>query len=223
MGFVLFAPARLSKNSKMKIIIVGAGPSGLTLALLLAKYDIQITLVEAAAVVDSQPRAAMYAAAAVRVLRKAGVLDEVRRDGFLPRDTSFRKLSGENIVRLYNCATSHGEDALTVLPLGQLGKLLVEHCDRHENIQIKWNAKVRDIGQDEKKAWVLMENEVVEGDYLVWNFMTIKTLPASHLRIIYFSDAGQESFMSAILPFRHLRSKCTACGLLSQLSKLSPI
>jgi len=153
----------------MKVIIVGAGPSGLTLALLLAKSDIQVILVEAATVVDSQPRAAMYAAPAIRVLRKAGVLDDVRRDGFLPKNITFKKLSGEKIVSLYDCATSHREDALTVLPLGQLGTLLVEHCNREENIQLRWNAKVKDIGQDEKKAFVVLESgQVIEGDYLVW-------------------------------------------------------
>jgi len=166
----------------MKVIIVGAGPSGLTLALLLAKYEIQVVLLEAAAVVDSQPRAAMYAAPAVRVLRKAGVLDDVRRGGFLPKDTTFKKLSGETIVSLYDCATNHGEDALTVLPLGQLGKLLVEHCERCENIQLIWNARVRDIGQDEKKTWVILESgEELEADYLVcdpgeYKFLTTQPL-----------------------------------------------
>ena len=121
----------------------------------------------------------MYAPASVVVLRKAGVLDDVRRDGFLPKDTAFKKLSGEKIVNLYNCATSHGEDALTVLPLSNLLVLLVEHCARYENIELVWNAKVVNIGQNEEKAWVEMESgDIIEGDYIVGT--TESSLRASH-------------------------------------------
>lgn len=50
----------LTINS-IQIIVVGAGPSGLLLALLLAKQNIQVDLVEARPTLNEQPRAAHYA------------------------------------------------------------------------------------------------------------------------------------------------------------------
>ncbi|KAH8594079.1 hypothetical protein B0O99DRAFT_662349 [Bisporella sp. PMI_857] len=152
----------------MKVVIVGAGPSGLVLALILARHGIKVIILEAASTVDERPRAAMYAPSAVRVLREAGVLDDIRRDGFIPKDTSWRKANGERIATVYDCAPSYSEDALTVLPLGPLAKLLVaDHVIGNENIDLRWNSKVVGTGQDAEKAWAELENgEKVEGDYL---------------------------------------------------------
>jgi 2-polyprenyl-6-methoxyphenol hydroxylase-like FAD-dependent oxidoreductase len=47
------------------VIIVGAGPAGLLLALLLAQHGIYIDVVEAASELDSRPRGAGYGPAAV--------------------------------------------------------------------------------------------------------------------------------------------------------------
>ena len=77
-----------------KIIIVGAGPSGLLLALLLAKQNVHVTVMDLGSELDKQPRATHYAAPAVHELRRAGVLDDVRKAGFSPDGVCWRKLDG---------------------------------------------------------------------------------------------------------------------------------
>ncbi|WP_163068688.1 FAD-dependent oxidoreductase, partial [Acinetobacter baumannii] len=47
------------------ILIVGAGPSGLLLALMLGKKGIPVRLLEAAASLDNRPRATHYSPPAV--------------------------------------------------------------------------------------------------------------------------------------------------------------
>lgn len=58
-----------------KILIVGAGPAGLLLALLLSKHGIPVTIIEMSHQLDQQPRAAHYGPAAIPDLKRAGILD----------------------------------------------------------------------------------------------------------------------------------------------------
>jgi 2-polyprenyl-6-methoxyphenol hydroxylase-like FAD-dependent oxidoreductase len=74
--------------------VVGAGPSGLLLALMLAKKGVQVLVLEASKGLDDSPRAACYKPPAAYELDRAGVLDEIRQQGFDPIITCWRKLDG---------------------------------------------------------------------------------------------------------------------------------
>ncbi|RDL29905.1 FAD protein [Venustampulla echinocandica] len=155
----------------MHVIVAGTGPSGLALALILAKRDIKVSLLDAAAKLDDRPRAAHYAPPAIRVLREAGVLEDVRKAGFIPGNFTWRKLDGSLIAAIRDTPESRGEDGLTVLPLDRLGKVLLSHAEKNSNITIKWNHKVVDIGQDETSAWAVVRLQdgtelTVKGDYV---------------------------------------------------------
>jgi 2-polyprenyl-6-methoxyphenol hydroxylase-like FAD-dependent oxidoreductase len=153
------------------VIVVGAGPSGLILSLLLANAGIKVTLLDAASTLDDRPRAAHYAPSAIRVLRKAGVLDDVRRDGLIPGNMTWRKIDGTPIVSLEDCAQSKTPDAMTVLPLNKLGKVLLSHVEKNQNITIRWNHRVVNVGSDNNFAWALARTKdgtesKLEADYL---------------------------------------------------------
>lgn len=153
------------------MIVVGAGPSGLTLALLLANAGIKVTLLDSAPTIDDRPRAAHYAPSVIQVLRKAGVLEDVRRDGLIPGNMTWRKIDGTPIASLTDCSQSRSPDALTVLPLDKLGKVLLSHAEKNSNITIKWNHTVTNVGFDSRSAWaiILTENGTerkMEADYL---------------------------------------------------------
>ncbi|KAF2218752.1 FAD binding domain-containing protein [Elsinoe ampelina] len=158
-----------------KVIIVGAGPSGLLLALLLAKKGISVEIVEASHQLDDQPRAAHYGPPAIPELRRAGVLDEIRKQGMVldtmcwryPDDLS-EIANIDNIV----LADVNGEDQRTTcLVLQQLDQLLLDEFLTKYNGKVSFKHKVTGIGQNEKKAWVDVEtpegNKNLEADYIV--------------------------------------------------------
>ena len=154
-----------------KVLVVGAGPSGLLLSLLLARAGIVVTLLEAADSIDTRPRAAHYAPSAIRVLAQAGVLDDIRSEGFIPSDMCWRKLDGSVIVQLHDAAQKNNPDALTVLHIADLLRVLLKHVDAHPNITVKWNHPVINIEQDESSvtAHVRQTNgqeSTVKADYL---------------------------------------------------------
>ena len=118
-------------------------------------------LLEADHQLNKQPRATHYAAPAIRELRRAGVLEDVRAEGFMPQTLSWRKLDGTRLVAIDGNDLRSYPDRLTCLPLDKLGKIIYSHLRKQPAARIMWSTKVTSIGQDDSKAWV--EAETVEG------------------------------------------------------------
>ncbi|GME22114.1 FAD binding domain containing protein [Neofusicoccum parvum] len=156
------------------IIISGAGPSGLLLALLLAQHPsaspIDITLFDAGHGLDPRPRAAYYGPAAVAVLARAGsLLADIRARGFDPTWMTWKRLwdegrharVGEGAELLGRIDLDSGADRTACLALDGLGRLLVEHLERvgreRGNVKIRWGARVTGVGEEGGKAWADVE------------------------------------------------------------------
>jgi 2-polyprenyl-6-methoxyphenol hydroxylase-like FAD-dependent oxidoreductase len=66
---------------------------------------------------------------------------------------------------------------MTIRPLNEILQVMLQHCREKysEFVQIKFNHKVVDVGQDETKVWVTVEvgipgeerTEIIQTDYLV--------------------------------------------------------
>ncbi|KAJ5929083.1 hypothetical protein N7454_006931 [Penicillium verhagenii] len=155
-----------------KVIIVGAGPSGLILGLLLAKQGIEVELLDAGSKIDDQPRAAHYASPAVYELGRAGVLEDIKARGFQPAGFAWRQFDGTFIAGMSHAVLPDDYPTkMVVLPLDQLGELLFEHIQRQPTAQVKWSHRVVRIGQDEGRAWVESETPTgpqrSEADYVI--------------------------------------------------------
>jgi 2-polyprenyl-6-methoxyphenol hydroxylase-like FAD-dependent oxidoreductase len=162
-----------------KVLIVGAGPSGLLLGLLLSRAGIPVELVEQTYELDTNPRAAHYAPPSVFEMTRAGVIDDIRKQGFMPDSVSWRKLDEQKtriatIGQWARGETGEGLDEkmrMVVLPLHKLGKVLETHLKAQPNAEIRYGYKVVAVGQDGEKAWVEVETpegmKTVSGDYVV--------------------------------------------------------
>ncbi|KAH8812372.1 hypothetical protein F5884DRAFT_785200 [Xylogone sp. PMI_703] len=153
-------------------IIVGAGPSGLLLALLLAKNGVPVHVVDMNDKLDERPRATHYGPPAVHELVRAGVAHEIREKGFVPGAVAWRKLDGTIIAKLENKAEP-GDilNEILCLPLNQLGQILLRHVSEQPSAKVSWSHKVVGLGQDDEKAWVDVEtpegNKRLEAQYIV--------------------------------------------------------
>ncbi|KAK4642698.1 hypothetical protein QC761_510480 [Podospora bellae-mahoneyi] len=168
-----------------KIIVVGAGPSGLLLTLLLSRASIPVELIEQTEGLDINPRASHYSPESCHEFDRAGILDEVREAGFIPDGVSWRRLEGEDksrLIQITNPALKPGDDPesaafrhrMVCLPLHKLGKILETHVKSQGTAEIKYGRKVVEIGEDadKGKAWVKVEKadgstEIREADYVV--------------------------------------------------------
>lgn len=132
-------------------------------------------LLEASDRLDERPRAAIYNSAALPDLKKAGVLDEVRRRGFAIDTMAFRRFEDHSVITSMDgraVADVDGEDLRSAcLVLDELDGLMLDDFLTKYNGTISWNHRVTRVGQDEKTAWVDVETPEgptrVHGDYVV--------------------------------------------------------
>ncbi|KAK5747176.1 hypothetical protein LTR17_000311 [Elasticomyces elasticus] len=165
-----------------KIIIAGAGPSGLLLALLLAQHGIPTIVLEAWSWLDTRLRAVQYGVPATRLFRRAGLLEDFR-DASIPKFPTIcwrRSADGEKLAEIDMSLVEGEEDRMTVLALGEIIQIMYKHCIDPEKsrglIDIRFNHRVTGTGQDSGKAWVDVEigredeekrHERLDADYVV--------------------------------------------------------
>ncbi|KAK0714403.1 FAD binding domain-containing protein [Apiosordaria backusii] len=166
-----------------KVLIVGAGPSGLLLALLLAKHSIPVKILEAASQLDQQPRAAHYGTPAIPEFIRAGIIDQMRANGLILSTMCWRDPDDHKIIAGFNASKVlsdvDGQDLRThCYVLQDLDELMLKEV-RKAGGEVEFDAEVVGVGQDEnaevgRRAWVEVkrkgksgEAEREEADYVV--------------------------------------------------------
>lgn len=154
----------MSSTAPLPVIIVGAGPSGLLLALLLARRKIPITVLDQAETLNPQPRASHYTAESCIEFDRAGILDEVNAAGFFPDGVSWRRFDRDQksrLVKINNPANADTRYRMVCLPLHRLGKILERHLNE-EGVKVRYGHRVVEIGDpnhdaEDDAAWVVVE------------------------------------------------------------------
>lgn len=165
----------MAERPYRKVLIVGAGPAGLLLALLLSKHGIPVSIIEMSHQLDQQPRAAHYGPAAIPDLKRAGILDQLRTKGLSLNTMCWRRFEDHSYIAGFDAGVISdvdGDDWRTVsYPLQDLDQLMLDEFLTKYNGEIKWLHKVLDVGQDVDKAWVDVETPEgksrLEADYIV--------------------------------------------------------
>lgn len=121
---------------------------------------------------DEQPRATHYGPPAIYELRRAGIVEEIRRQGLIMESVVWRKLDGTLLTGLnYDGFPEDYPWKITCLPLNRLAKIMMSELEKLDNVTIKWGHKVLSLGQDEKKAWVEVETssgkKTLDADFIV--------------------------------------------------------
>jgi 2-polyprenyl-6-methoxyphenol hydroxylase-like FAD-dependent oxidoreductase len=144
-----------------KIIIAGAGPAGLLLALLLSQHDIPSLVLESWDRLDGRLRATQYGVPATKILRRAGILDEIRDQSIASFPSiSWRKVSDHTRLTGIDLSVVKDEpDRMVILPLNQIIEIMYRHCIEKGKglVEIQFNHKVVATGQDADSAWVDVE------------------------------------------------------------------
>ena len=130
-----------------------------------------MTLVDKEDSVITAPRAAHLMAPAIQILRRAGILEDVRRAGFVPGAHTWRKADGTPIVSMEDFGLAKTAEPVTVLPVGMLSMLMCSHAEKNSKITLKWGHQVIDAGQDENSAWAIVKKkdgteQKISGDFL---------------------------------------------------------
>ncbi|SCO31867.1 related to monooxygenase [Fusarium fujikuroi] len=160
------------RNSPSAVIIVGAGPSGLILSILLQKRGITSQILEVAEQLDAQPRACHYGGPGKYELERAGVLDKIQAEGFHPGGVTWRYKDGRAVVGIdQKSIPKSSVHRMVVLPLGRVCEILYDEAIS-AGVGVLFKHRVLpQIGQTDDKAWVDVDADGdvkrFEADYIV--------------------------------------------------------
>ncbi|KAK1483531.1 FAD binding domain-containing protein [Colletotrichum cuscutae] len=163
-----------STNPPTQVIVIGTGPTGLLLSLLLARHSIPVLLLDKSTSLDTQPRATHYAAPANRVLSRANLLARVRQHGIEVGGARWRKPDGTVLAKIENSRLgAENPDRISCLPLNALCKMALEDLEKEPAAEVRWGCEVEGIREEESRgrAVVVVKTEEgaeeLEADYVV--------------------------------------------------------
>lgn len=134
---------------------MGAGPAGLVLSLLLAQKGIPSTILEKSHEIDRNPRASHYSSPTIYELRRAGLMEDLMRDAFVPNGVAWRALDQPaDEIAAMAAENPPGAETMVALPLDQLLPLMAAHLARYPAGRVLFGHEVVAIGQDGGRAWV---------------------------------------------------------------------
>ena len=157
-------PAELDgKTLQHPVVIVGAGPIGMTAALELARHGIRTVVLDDKNTVNEGSRAVCIARHSMECLQQIG-LAEIFEKNALPW-TKGSSYFQDKLV--YHLKMPHPEFEryypMYNLQQQYIEKYLIDQADKNELIEIRWQNKVTDVRQDQHG--VALEVETPEGSY----------------------------------------------------------
>jgi 2-polyprenyl-6-methoxyphenol hydroxylase-like FAD-dependent oxidoreductase len=175
-------------DEEVPVVIVGAGPVGLIIALLLAREQIRSVVLEQAEGVSTAPRAVGFLGPVHEVFRKAGIFDQLVREGAQNGGEIWRNgpvvddgHGGKKLSDIIADHTISKPDAKGDLPFGEffimipqnrMAQILVEECQKTRLVDLRFNSKVNSITENENGVSVGIESSIdssqstVSGKYL---------------------------------------------------------
>ncbi|KAL2783264.1 hypothetical protein BJX66DRAFT_349675 [Aspergillus keveii] len=169
-------PPQLLHTEQTPIIIVGAGPVGLLLALLLARKKIRSVVLEKNDSLDTSPRGVVHYPPVLEVFKDAGIYDTVLERGLCSAGTHWRKAAiidekgdralGPIIATLETSKPksdgTFDEGTFSVIFVqGQLVKLLLEEVRQTGLVQVLFKTPVSNIEED--SSGITVNVEAAEG------------------------------------------------------------
>lgn len=128
------SPAEANRKPRpfQKVLIIGAGPSGLLLALLLSQHQVPVIVLEAWSGLDSRLCATQYGTPASRIFRKAGILDDIRAASIPDfKGIYWRTVKSEEKLASIDLSLMQDDPHwITVLPLSEILEILYRHCQK---------------------------------------------------------------------------------------------
>ena len=149
-------------GSHDRVIVAGAGPVGLTVALKLARAGVPVTVVDASPEIIQSPRAIVYHSPTIEALAELGLFEDLRAVGVLKQDYQWRTIDGAILAAIDMSILEPGDTPFPYnLHLGQntLAAIILKHLLRVPGVEVLWNHRVVGVAQDGAGVDVTVETE----------------------------------------------------------------
>ncbi|MFF3505528.1 FAD-dependent oxidoreductase [Streptomyces sp. NPDC003247] len=137
------------------VIVVGAGPVGLAVALGLARSGVSTVVLDKAGELNTAPRAMAYLHPVLPGLEALGVLDDLRKLGHEGPGINFiDHATGEHLPQNLDVLVGHFPHPYALqLGQGDVGRTLLEHTSAL-GVEVRWSTEVTDVVQDDEGVTV---------------------------------------------------------------------
>jgi 3-(3-hydroxy-phenyl)propionate hydroxylase len=156
-----------------RVIVAGAGPVGLLVALVLARQDVPVVVLEAEPGLTRDLRAGSFHPPSLEMMAPYGVTDEMHRIGLPVRYWQLRDRE-EGLIAQWDLDLLRGETPYPYrlhLEQHRLTPILYEKVKALPNVEVRFGAPVTGVGQDADRAWVAVATPAgearIEGAWVV--------------------------------------------------------
>jgi flavoprotein hydroxylase len=148
---------RAGVTERADVLIVGFGPVGQTLAMLLARRGRRVTVVERWPEPYVLPRATVFDGETARTLAGLGLGDELAGVGTPTDSYDWRNAAGETLIRLeFSRAGAHGWPDATTFHQPALEELLTRHAARLPSLRVLRGHTVTGLTDDGDEVTVVV-------------------------------------------------------------------
>ncbi|MFK0206276.1 bifunctional 3-(3-hydroxy-phenyl)propionate/3-hydroxycinnamic acid hydroxylase [Agrobacterium sp. NPDC090283] len=160
-----------ASQHKAKVLIVGAGPVGLTLANYLGGYGVETIVIEALPQLIDYPRAIGIDDEALRTMQGIGLADKIE-----PHTTPFHWMrfltaSGRCFASIEPRTDEFGWSRRNAFIQPQVDRILFEGLSRFDNVQVRFSTSFVKLEQNADRVLAQVEGPdgpyTIEADYLV--------------------------------------------------------
>jgi len=123
------------------VVVIGAGPTGLTTAALLADHGAQVTLVERASGTSDEPRAISATDETLRVMAQIGVLDALRPEMLLDTGARYFGRRGQLLAEVRPGDPRLGHPGKSQFDQPVLEALLLDAVRRRPQIEVRFGTE----------------------------------------------------------------------------------
>jgi 3-(3-hydroxy-phenyl)propionate hydroxylase len=197
-------------------VIVGAGPTGLTLANLLGRYGVPTLLIERHPGTVGEPRAVSIDDESLRTMQNAGVIDDVLPDVVQSYGVHYHAWNGRVFARILPSSLEYGFAKRSAFRQPLLEATLHRALVRHPQVEARFSHELRSLTQDEEGVRITVAHaggeEVIECDWLIacdGGRSTVRDLLGISLRGETYAERWLiVDMVERGTPFRHTRTYC---------------
>ncbi|MEQ9259650.1 MAG: NAD(P)/FAD-dependent oxidoreductase [Roseovarius sp.] len=214
-------------RGKQNIIVVGAGPVGLALALQLLRAGRDVTVLEKRGSVNLQSKASTFHASTLDLLETLGLLSQMRAGGVQIDHVQHRSGTGEVLAELdFSGLEGHVRNPFRLhYEQGQLSLLLAEAV-KAEGGRVMFDAGVASVHQRDDHAQVVLESGEALEAALVFGCDGAQSAVRESQRIGYvekpypgmvlrlYADMNMRSHLPGLGGIAYLYTEGGACSLL---------
>lgn len=137
----------MNTRTHWPIIVVGAGPTGLTLAGLLARYGVDVLIIERNASTVGEPRAVSIDDESLRTMQAVGVINELVPNIVLGYGSEYFSPAGRRFLKVKPTTLEYGFPRRNAFRQPVLERILRENLGRHANATAFFETELIEFSQ----------------------------------------------------------------------------